>query len=170
MNSIPKESWISPKVEIRESTSRGRGIFAKEKISKGEKVVVWGGNYVNEEVALSEKEKGKLVMQWDDDLYSVEERGDDDAYYVNHSCEPNLWMSDAHSLVARRDIEEGEEVSADYAVWEANEDYVSSWNCICGSNLCRGKVTGKDWKLSELQAAYTNHFSPLINKKINESK
>lgn len=157
---------MSPKVEIRKSDSRGQGLFATETIAKGEKVIVWGGNYVNEEKALAEKANGKLVMQWDDDLYSVEDRGEDTAYFVNHSCEPNLWMNDAYTLVAMSDIDEGEEVLADYAMWEANQEYVSSWECDCDSNICRGKVTGKDWKLPELQDSYSGHFSPLINKQI----
>ena len=50
-----------------------------------------------------------LVMQWDTDLFSVETRGDGKGYFVNHSCDPNLWMHGVYSLTAMRDIKKGEE-------------------------------------------------------------
>ena len=57
-------------------------------------------------------------MQRDTDLFSIEDRGDDDGYFVNHSCNGNLWMTDAFTLTARRDINKDEEITADYALWE----------------------------------------------------
>lgn len=166
----PVESWISPKVEIGDSKLGGKGMFAIEAIPAGEKVLVWGGEYVSAAEAEKAKSAGKLVMQWDTDLFSIEDRGEDDAYYLNHSCDPNVWMQDAHTLIARRDIDVDEELTADYVMWEANEDYVSKWECACGTKKCRGRVTGKDWKNTKLQDEYKNHFSPLINKRIRESK
>lgn len=135
-------------------------------IPQDEPVLIWGGEYVNKAIAEKSKSEGKLVMQWDEDLYSIEERGDDQGYFLNHSCEPNVWMRDAYTLVARRDIAVGEEVAADYALWEADENKVSKWECRCGTKDCRGKVTGQDWQLLVLQERYRNHFSPLINKRI----
>ncbi len=160
------EDWISQNTEIKTSNIGGKGLYAKDSIRKGELVVVWGGNYVNSEEAEKDKDRGLLVMQWDDNLFSVEDRGEGTGYFVNHSCEPNLWMEGAYALVAMRDIEKGEELTADYVIWEGDEDYVSKWNCNCGSLKCRGRITGKDWKLPELQERYKGHFSPLLNKRI----
>lgn len=170
-SAIPKETWISPKIEIRKSPLGGKGMFALEDIKEGEKVLVWGGewgkDYVDKIDANKAKQEGKLIMQWDDDLFSVETPGDSPGYFINHSCDPNAWMIDAFTHVARRDIKKGEEVTNDYAFMEADENFVADWNCKCGSPLCRGKFTGKDWRLPELQKRYRNHFSPLINKRIN---
>ena len=105
-------------------------------------------------------------MQWDDNLFSVEDRGEGTGYYVNHSCEPNLYMQGAYAPVAMRDIEKGEELTADYVLWEADQNYISKWDCNCGSTKCRKKVTGKDWQLPEFQERYKDHFSPLINKRV----
>ncbi|MFZ2202621.1 MAG: SET domain-containing protein-lysine N-methyltransferase [Microgenomates group bacterium] len=160
------KDWISPKAKLGSSGIGGRGIFAKSVINEGEKIVIWKGNYTNSEGAHEAEKLGKLIMRWDDDLYSVEDRGEDQGYFINHSCDPNLWLNDAHTLVARREIQPGEELTADYALWEADEDYVSKWGCGCGSSFCRKKVTGKDWRLNELQERYRGHFSPLINKRI----
>lgn len=168
MIDTPNSSWVNPKISIKESPLGGMGMFATEDISEGEEVLIWGGEYVSEDKAAEAEKEGKLVMQWDTDLFSVEDKGDDEAYYINHSCDPNVWMTGSNTLVARRDISKGEELTADYAMWEADENYVSTWNCSCGSDKCRDKVTGKDWRLPELQEAYKEHFSPLINKRINQ--
>jgi SET domain-containing protein len=165
---ISSQDWVSPKIRVVEIFNKGRGLFANEMISEGEVVLIWGGEYVDKETAEKEKMNGKLVMQFDENLYSVENRKESNAYFLNHSCSPNVWMSDAHTLVAMRTIENGEELTADYALWEDNEEKISTWNCVCGSGNCRGKVTGKDWMIKELQKKYKGHFSPLINKRIKE--
>ena len=60
----------------------------------------------------------------------------------------------------------GEELTVDYALFEAVEDFVAGWECVCGSNVCRKRVTGKDWRLLALQDRYAGHFLPLIGKRI----
>jgi len=109
---------------------------------------------------------GKLVMQLDENLFSIEERGDDPTYFTNHSCDPNIWMKDEVTLTTMRDINLGEELTADYVMWEADENFVSSWECICASPSCRKRITGKDWQIPKLQKKYAGHFTPLINKRI----
>jgi SET domain-containing protein len=167
LNKFPDESWMSPKVEIFFSPIQGRGMFAKEDIKAGEVVVVWGGSYVSKEEAIkAKKQEGKVVMQLDENVFTVEKPGDDITYYLNHSCDPNVWMENAFTLCARRDIKVNEELTADYILWEADENYIAKWDCSCNSPLCRQKVTGKDWQLPEIQDRYKYHFIPLINKRI----
>src|SRR5579872_7178209 len=118
---LTSEIWLNPKIEIKSSEIGGRGMFARSVITEGEEVVRFGGEYVSKKEADEGKKNGKLVMQWDDDLYSIEKRGEDDTYFINHSCNPNVWMKDAFTLIARREIQQGEELTADYAMWEADE-------------------------------------------------
>jgi len=162
-----KKPWINPKIEIRNSPLGGRGMFALEKIDIEENVLTFGGDYIDK--AEAEKIDGKLIMQWDENLFTAENRGDDETYFINHSCDSNAWLKDAFTLTARRDILLGDEITADYALWEANENYVSKWSCKCGSPKCRGRVTGKDWQRPDLQKMYQDHFSPLINKRIKNN-
>ena len=165
----PEKSSFSSKIEIRSSPLQGKGMFAKELIKAGETVIIWGGDYVSKEEAMKAKNQdGKVVMQLDEDLFTVEDRGDDLTYFINHSCDPNVWMKNAFTLIARRDIQPGEELTADYILWEADENYVAKWDCNCGSPLCRKKITGKDWRLPELQERYKNHFTPFLNKRIEK--
>ncbi|EKD25266.1 MAG: Nuclear protein SET [uncultured bacterium (gcode 4)] len=164
---IPKQNYFSPKAEIRPATIHGKGIFAKEPIKAGETVIIrWWDGYTDKAWAEQAQKEWKLVMQRDDDLFSIEDRGDDDGYFVNHSCDGNLRMTEAFTLAARRDINKDEEITADYALWEWDENYLSKWECRCGSEHCRKRITGKDYQLKEIQQRYLGHFSPLINKRI----
>ena len=45
----------------------------------------------------------------------------DASYFHNHSCDPNCWFSAANSstMVARRDIKPGEEITFDYGLQES---------------------------------------------------
>jgi SET domain-containing protein len=167
--SLRDEDWIDPRTVIRQSGIHGKGLYAKEPISEGDLVVVWGGTYVGVEEAEKARQNGKIVTQWDDNLFSVEHRGESSGYFINHSCEPNLWMIGAFALATMRTIQAGEELTADYAMWEADEDFSSDWSCKCGSGKCRHRVTGSDWRLRELQERYQKHFSPLINKRIEKN-
>ncbi len=167
----PKSSekdWLSPKVEIRTSTTHGKGMFAKQLIKKGEIVMVWGGPYIAKSKTKKAKEAGKVVIQLDTNLFSVEERGECITYFINHSCDPNVWMDNATNLSAMRDILPKEELTIDYILFEDDENKTASWKCVCMSPLCRKIITGKDWRLLELQKRYKNHFSPLINKRIKK--
>jgi SET domain-containing protein len=85
---------------------------------------------------------------------------------LNHSCDSNLWMADEVTLVARRDIAAGEELTVDYALHTADPDWELDGPCNCGSALCRGTVRGSDWRLAEIQERYRGHFSPFINERI----
>lgn len=166
-----KQSSLSPKVEIRSSPLQGRGMFAKELIKAGEPVVIWGGNFVNEVKARKAKQQGKAIQQIDDDLWDVfdyETRNDDPSYNHNHSCDPNTWMKDEVTIIARLEIEPEEELTVDYAMFVLDENYKMPGECKCGTTLCRHLITGKDWRLPELQKRYKNHFSPLLNKRIKK--
>ena len=141
-------------------------MFARSPIKAGETVVIWSGTFVDREAAERARADGKLIMQLDDNLYSVEERGEDPTYFMNHSCDPNVWMANAVTLVARRGIPSGAELTIDYALFEAVEDFEAEWECQCGSAHCRKRFTGKDWRIPELQERYAGHFLPLISKRI----
>jgi hypothetical protein len=163
-------SWTDPRIEIREAPRRGMGSFAAEFIGAGEIVTIWGGVVCTmKEVRRGAVKRGtataiseRLVIASPPDAPDEPEA----AHYLNHSCDPNLWMADEATLIARRDIRAGDELTADYAMWEADEKFVARWRCACESPLCRGLVTGRDWRLPDLQKRYREHFSPFINDRI----
>ena len=62
-----------------------------------------------------------------------------------------------------RDIQAGEELCHDYAMARS---LTYELKCRCGSNLCRGIVTGEDWKRKDLQSRYGDYFSSYLLRKI----
>jgi hypothetical protein len=164
-------SWLYPRIEIREAPGRGHGSFALAPIGAGEIVTVWGGQVFTLAHVQAGKAWKKSLVAIDEGLYLGEEMSDGPYqpgpdHYLNHSCDPNVWMVDEVTLAARRDIAKDEELTADYALWEEDENTIMRWTCSCGSPLCRGRVTGRDWRLPTLRECYRGHFSPFINQRI----
>ena len=135
-------SYRSVKTEIRKSNTEGRGLFAKDPICEGEIVSVRGGHILTRQM---ERKIGKP-----------------DGY---HSCEPNVGILGQIIFVAMRNIDSGEELTIDYAMFGANKEPM---RCNCRSANCRGLITGSDWKIRKLQVKYRGYFSSYIQLKIND--
>jgi uncharacterized protein len=160
-------NWVSPKVQARMTDERGRGVFAVEPIATHERIAVFGGHVVTFDVfdTLSEACQHYSYQIADDLIYAyldVAELGEIDCF--NHSCAPNAGFRGHIELVALRDIAAGEEVTFDYATCLTAS--FGDMDCLCGAANCRSRVTGEDWKLTELQERYRGHFQPYIEDKI----
>lgn len=159
--------WADPRLVVRESGIAGRGLFAVEPIGEGEVVAVLAGRRVSTaelEVLLRKPPVDAITV--DDDEHLVLPRDPRPVIaYGNHSCDPNLWWTDAVTLTARRDIAAGEEVISDYGTSTGVEYELA---CACGSPLCRGKVTGEDWRRADLRARYGDHWIPALLKRQRE--
>jgi SET domain-containing protein len=161
-------SWITPKARkgLRSDIS-GRGLIATEAIRAAEVVAVKGGHLVTTDVMRALPDPlGNSEIQVADGLHLV--ALDVDEYegvmlFINHSCEPNVGFGGNVVLVAMRDIEPGEELTTDYALFD---DHDGSMECRCGSPACRGRVDGRDWRLTELQTRYRGYFSWYLARKM----
>ncbi|MCL5428817.1 MAG: SET domain-containing protein [Chloroflexi bacterium] len=162
-------SYAFPKIEIRyDNTIEGRGMFAREKIYKGELIALWGGDVVDRAgfERLGERQK-RQSAQIEEGFYLVSSKpGPGD--FINHSCDPNAGLDGQVVIRAMRDIEPGEEVTIDYAMCDG--DPRDDFECLCGSPRCRHIVTGKDWMLPELQQRYAGYFSTYLQHRIERSK
>jgi hypothetical protein len=87
---------------------------------------------------------------------------------VNHSCDPNLGVEGQITFVAMRDINAGEEVTFDYAMVDMSD--ADEFVCECGGPHCRGKMTGEDWRLPDLQKRYKGNFGAHVQRAINSLK
>jgi SET domain-containing protein len=168
----------SPLFAERPSEIEGAGCFALGPIRAGEVVDRWQGEVVsNAELARIEasglyhssaaigEDRNLLFNVIDPREAAVAPSLGSGTGGFNHSCDPNLWLEDEITVVARRDIEGGEELTLDYALATGT----AAWRlepCNCGSVLCRGTVTGEDWRLPDLQRRYAGHFSPFLNARI----
>ncbi len=163
MLSYNKTTWLNPKVEVSASRIEGHGLFAHERIAEGEPIVVMGGRVLTTAGLQSLKLEKYSAAAIGDDLHILLDTPSA-AEFGNHSCEPNTWMQDEVTTVALRDIEQGEEITIDYATHTDNPAW--SMPCNCGSAICRRIVRGDDWKLADVQARYPGHFSPFLNRRI----
>ena len=164
-------TYTSSKVRNRFSQTSGRGLFAVEKINKGEIIADYTngtGEYIDTQKSDELFEKGNdHMIQVDDDLFfaAVKDGDSEDADYINHSCNSNCGIKDKLKIVAMKDINVGEEINIDYAMMESS-DY--NFKCNCSSSKCRGVVTGNDWKIPELQNRYRGYFSGYLQEKIDK--
>jgi SET domain-containing protein len=163
--------WIDPRIEVRPSSIQGEGMFATAPITQGQVVNIWGGTVLltEEDIESANVRERYTWSTIGEGLYLAVPQETEDLWdKMNHSCDPNVWMQDEVTLVARRDIAVGEELTIDYAMFEGTEWWVGRWKCRCGSELCRGMYTGRDWRRKDLQERYGTHFSPFINKRIGK--
>jgi hypothetical protein len=156
----PRYRTLSKDVEFKQCAvpEKGKGLFAKTSMKKGDFVLGIGGILVvKEDIETYAKKNGSYGLQIDDQWFvspgSREEVQQIGA--INHSCEPNSGLKDALTFVTMRDVYAGEELTTDYAMTGT----MISFSCSCGSSSCRGRVTPEDWKIKDLQAKYRGYFS-----------
>ncbi|MEV3981833.1 SET domain-containing protein-lysine N-methyltransferase [Nonomuraea sp. NPDC049758] len=162
----PHQSWLTPRARVTLSPIHGTGLFAGERIGEGEVVMRLGGRLIdNDTLASLTPPYSSLTIE--EGLHLLLDP-DHPVRYGNHSCEPNLWHTDATTLVARREIAPGEELTVDYATHSG----VGTWSmpCRCAAPGCRGAVTGDDWRLPHLQHTYGAHWSPPLLNRINQEQ
>lgn len=144
----------------------GKGMFAEQDFRMGEVLVVFGGRAVTRETLNGISEAlGRHALQIGKELFLLE-RAFEDGECFNHSCDPNLGVQGQITLVAMRDIKKGEEVCFDYSMVDMSD--ADEFTCNCGSMFCRGRVTGEDWRLLDLQKRYKGYFGAHVQRAIDE--
>jgi SET domain-containing protein len=131
-------------VEIKKSNIAGTGAFALKSIPAKKKI----GNMEGEIISYKEAQK-RVKKQPGNVLFMVEFDNEDIALdasvnsnelrYINHSCEPNVFMRRAYRKVeyyALRNIKKGEELTCDYG----ETHHEGTLPCRCGAKKCRGYI------------------------------
>jgi len=90
---------------------------------------------------------------------------------LNHSCDPNVILdTERLVMVARRDIDKGEELSFFYpsTEWEMDAPFI----CLCGSSNCIHVVAGARFlALSTLENHYLNrHIREMMIDLLNNTE
>lgn len=144
-------------------------MFAREPIKKGELVSLWGGRIVAEhELNPNMRNFTQRILQVEEGLYLETPEVLEPTDCFNHSCEPNVGFTGQIGLVAMRDIEEGEELNFDYAMCDGTP--YDEFDCYCGAENCRTRVSGDDWKNPELWERYDGYFIPYIARRVEALK
>ena len=166
---MASDVWVHPAVEVRASPIAGHGLFATERILAGTVLIRFGGRLVTTvelhrlfaSAALTDDYVDTIAVGLDEHL--VLPTGTI-AHFGNHSCEPTTWLAGPLELVARRDLEPGDEVTSDYGVTSDDESF--RMDCACGAPTCRRTVTGTDWMRADLQVLHEGRWPPGLQRRI----
>lgn len=161
-------SYRSVKTEVRPSPIHGQGLFCSQAIARGEIIAIKGGAIIPAKQWQTEfTHLQDAEIQIDENFFigpTTRESRSGSMLYMNHSCDPNSGVAGQIIFVAMRDIEVNEEITHD---WATTDDLQYQIKCNCASPHCRGVITGKDWKLPELQEKYKGWFSWFLQRKID---
>jgi D-alanine-D-alanine ligase len=133
---------------LRGNSISGYGIYANRFIQQGEVVFTGEGRsqrlvtrrFVEQNWNQDEKRlfrhyaypvSPELFILWDEEPSEWAPQ--------NHSCDPNTAYLGLNVL-ATRDIQEGEELTLDYA--DFLDENMEPFDCQCGSPKCRGRISG----------------------------
>lgn len=152
---------LHPHIRVtNEEVIEGRGLIAHKLIREGEVISRLEPNQphyaISDVLTWSQEEQDELLhyaYQCSETHYVCEQGSE---RFMNHSCDPNTWWLDDDTVIARRDIQPGEEITYDYAMTEIVVDF--QMECSCGSPKCRGIITNRDYLIPSWQAEYGDHL------------
>jgi hypothetical protein len=141
------------RLAVKRSGIHGRGVFATERIRKGERLIEYTGEVID-------SEEGDERYPWiegipyhtflfrirDDHVIDGGVKGSA-ARWINHSCDPNCETiiddDDRIWIESIRTIRPGEELTYDYHLITADRhtpEVKRRFPCYCGTKRCRGTM------------------------------
>ena len=158
-------SWLSPDVEVRPAGAKGIGLFATRAFEAGEIISGFGGHVMAlEQFEQLPEHQQTHSLQISQSLFMVCPSDGEPADFFNHSCSPNLGIVGNILLAAMVPVAIGDELTFDYAMCDA--DSYDEFECHCLTAGCRGKVTGNDWMIPDVQQRYRGYFSSYLERRI----
>ena len=134
---------MSIRVWVGTSHIAGKGLFAAQNIEKGMRIIQYIGARIPKEESMRGIAEGNAYIFEFNDRYDIDGKTlKNRARYINHSCDPNcdivvtkrtIW------IVAKRDIQEGEELSYNYGFT------AKQYHCQCGAKNCCGYILGEEY-------------------------
>lgn len=151
------------KMKLVQTEKCGSGIVADEEIKRGEFVIEYVGEVIDDK--LCEERLWRMKHSGQTNFYLCEINRDmvidatdkgNKSRYINHSCCPNTemqkWSIDGETRIgifATRDIKKGEHLTYDYQFVQFGADQ----DCHCGAPSCRRKLGKPNKKIPSSNAA-----------------
>lgn len=153
---MPKPNFqVRRRLALRRSGIHGRGVFAREFIPAGTRLIEYQGERITVEEADARYPDDPsatyhtFLFQIDDDIVVDAAHGGNLARWINHSCDPNcdaVIEDERIYIESVRDLQEGEELAYDYH-FVLDEPHTPArkkrYPCICGAATCRGTMLAK---------------------------
>jgi SET domain-containing protein len=143
------------RIQVRRSGVHGKGVFALQKLKKGEQVIEYIGEIITWKKALKrhphnpDDPNHTFYFHIDDGRVIDAAVGGNAARWINHACKPNCEADEVDGRVfikTLRKIEPGEELFYDYGLI-IDEPYTKKlkkqFECRCGAKKCRGTMLAK---------------------------
>ena len=147
---------VRRRLALRRSEIHGRGVFAREIIPAGTRLIEYKGERItaaegDARYAFDPSEPyHTFLFEIEDDLVVDAGRKGNMARWINHSCEPNCdaVIEDARIYIeSLRDIYPGEEITYDYN-FVLEEPHTPAakrrFPCVCGTPSCRGTMLAEE--------------------------
>lgn len=167
---LARHSRRQTKWAVRFDLREGFGTYASKAIAAGETILSFEGqphtlisktfvmkNWSPEDQELFFRHAYPLAG----DIFVMWEKNSADWKPLNHACDPNAWF-EGLNVVARSDIQPGEQITLDYAMLYGSE--MPLFECHCDSPTCRGIIRGTDY-LEPFVKRYGDHLSPFVLEK-----
>lgn len=137
---------------LRKSSIEGRGAFATRLIRRGQRIIEYTGERIDDDEADRRYDDEKMsrhhtfLFVVDDKTIVDAAVGGNDARFINHSCDPNCEAVIERKRIfiyALDTIRPGEELVYDYQ-YERTTDHSAEdetfYACRCGATNCRGTI------------------------------
>src|SRR5215475_948188 len=137
---IESKDAYSVKIRVWVGTSRiaGKGLFAAQPIKKDTRIIQYIGQRISKEETAERLYQGNQYIFEFNDRYDIDGKTlKNKARYINHSCDPNcdiLITQRTIWIVAKRDIQEDEELSYNYGFT------AKQYRCTYGAKNCCGYI------------------------------
>jgi hypothetical protein len=153
------------RISIGKSKINGVGLFADESIKKGEKIsYIRGPIRVVRDFTKVPAALNKVSYNWIGiGRYSYIDTKNSPFRFINHSCDPNAIIVTPRTIIARKSIHQGEEITMDYSLTEAGQDWCIH-NCTCKSARCRGLIEPINKLPKHVFRSYMPHITKNFQK------
>jgi hypothetical protein len=159
---LQKYYWTNSKTQVKNSSIHQFGRFAIDTIEPDEIVIVAGGH------VLDRREHkwvtGLQISEW---LILQMPEGKPYEAFINHSCNPNVYITGNIFFKSLKVINPGEELTIDYATFMNIKSNIIE-ECLCKSLNCRKTIPGDGWKNSHIIKNYVGKRSDYIDGLIND--
>lgn len=135
---------------VRNSPIQGKGLFAKQRIRKGTRIIEYRGERIPVGEADERYEDDEKSLRHHTFLFSIDERtvidaavNGNNARWINHSCDPNCEAIEEEGRIwieAIKSIQPGQELSYNYQLdrdGRFEKRFWTLYECRCGAPDCR---------------------------------